>query len=601
MASPLDEKAPNVVSALIPAADDDVLSDADDGQDASVVDIAADAAAAAMLEASSDGTGGAWPSELSLAADRAPLIETMELGGTEEVGAVSGASIRDGVVAARKLRVFVTTWNLHGSLPSPEHLVALLPRSRFHIYAVGTQECERGIAASMVRPSKAEWEKVLVGHFGAEYAMLRCHSLAATHLAVFVHASILPLISGLASEAVATGVKTGISSRLSINGGNHSNLGNKGGVGISFNVGETSFLFVTCHLAAGHSKVEQRNRHFRRINDELALFPARPRRVEVEPRCATDWTTASGYPQCFPAAAEATAAAVAATAAAPALTDAPAVTPLKSKHARSASAPGQLQSLIAEEESGTAPASPLRADVAAQLKALEFERRDSIAATLAAAAELQASKAKQKRPSSISRGKSSAKVVPVGGAGGGAGTGSGVAALRSKEKKKFGDSVIERFDQVWWFGDMNYRIDGTRAMVTSLLDSNWHEVLRSNDQLVRCMERGEIPGAPHLVEGPLHFKPTYKLDCHSLAYDTGPKQRIPAWTDRVLFRPTKGSTLLSYAACAKVRISDHNAVVAAFDVAFEPRDARLHAVAGAGAGGSGSGNGESVSQVCAVS
>ena len=71
MASPLDEKAPNVVSALIPAADDDVLSDADDGLDASVVDIAADAAAAAMLEASSDGTGGAWPSELSLAADRA--------------------------------------------------------------------------------------------------------------------------------------------------------------------------------------------------------------------------------------------------------------------------------------------------------------------------------------------------------------------------------------------------------------------------------------------------------------------------------------------------------------------------------------------------
>lgn len=37
------------------------------------------------------------------------------------------------------------------------------------------------------------------------------------------------------------------------------------------------------------------------------------------------------------------------------------------------------------------------------------------------------------------------------------------------------------------------------------------------------------------IEGEINFAPTYKYDLFSDDYDTGDKQRIPAWTDRVLF------------------------------------------------------------------
>ena len=438
--------------------------------DESRVDLAADAAAAAVLEASLD-SGGVWPAEHLLVADRAPLIEDMD----HDEGN-GGRTIRERVVAARRLRVHVATWNLHGSLPTTDHLTALLPRSRFHIYAVGTQECERGISASMMKPSKAEWEKVLVAHFGAEYAMLRCHSLAATHLAVFVHAALLPLVSNLQSEAVATGISTGISRRVSAV---HANLGNKGGVGISFSVGESSFLFVTCHLAAGHGKTALRNRHFRRINDELVLFPAQPRRAGLEPGADTDWAPQSGYPRCFPAA-EAAAAATAATAATGERSTAAAAVPAAltavdtatPSHARASSAPGQLQTLLAEEgtSASSAAASPVsRVSIKNELRQLSAARAAEASASSAGAG----AAAKLKRPSSLSlgRGGASATAPPLIGAAGessGASTGPGGRAFfKDKGKKKFGDSAVERFDHVWWFGDMNYRIDGTRKITTT--------------------------------------------------------------------------------------------------------------------------------------
>ena len=569
--------------------------DGDEGGDAS--NLAADAAAAAMLEASLE-SSGVWPAEHLLAADRAPLIEDMDHG--EGNG---GRAIRESVVAARRLRVHVATWNLHGSLPTTDHLTALLPRSRFHIYAVGTQECERGISASMVKPSKAEWEKVLVAHFGDAYAMLRCHSLAATHLAVFVHAALLPLVSNLQSEAVATGISTGISRRVSVM---HANLGNKGGVGISFSIGESSFLFVTCHLAAGHGKTKLRNRHFHRINDELALFPAQPRRAGLDPGADTDWTPHSGYPRCFPAA---VAAALAEEAGCPTAAAVPAalgaVDTATPSHARSSSAPGQLQTLLAEEglSASAAAAFPVsRASIASELRQLSAARTAEASASDAGAA------AQRQRPSSLSLGRGGAAAAAAVPPSTSAAAGPGRAYFKDKGKARFGDSAVERFDHVWWFGDMNYRIDGTRKMITSLLNAKWHDVLRANDQLVSTQARGDLSGGlapPSLVEGPLHFKPTYKLDCHSQAYDTGAKQRIPAWTDRVLFRPTRGTQLLSYAACTKVRISDHNAVTAAFETEWEPAELGSLSVnaaqlGGGGGGSDGEAHGASVSQVCTV-
>jgi hypothetical protein len=38
--------------------------------------------------------------------------------------------------------------------------------------------------------------------------------------------------------------------------------GNKGAIGVSFLIGDTSFAFIVCHFAAGSSNVEERNKDY---------------------------------------------------------------------------------------------------------------------------------------------------------------------------------------------------------------------------------------------------------------------------------------------------------------------------------------------------
>ena len=48
---------------------------------------------------------------------------------------------------------------------------------RFHILVIGTEECERSIEASMINPSKKQWESVLIDVLGDKYAPVRSHTL----------------------------------------------------------------------------------------------------------------------------------------------------------------------------------------------------------------------------------------------------------------------------------------------------------------------------------------------------------------------------------------------------------------------------------------
>lgn len=56
-------------------------------------------------------------------------------------------------------------------------------------------------------------------------------------------------------------------------------------------------------------------------------------------------------------------------------------------------------------------------------------------------------------------------------------------------------------------------------------------------------------------EGPLIFRPTYKYDNNSEVYDSSEKQRIPSWTDRVLYKG-HGLALFKYNR-AELLTSDH--------------------------------------------
>jgi hypothetical protein len=68
-------------------------------------------------------------------------------------------------------------------------------------------------------------------------------------------------------------------------------------------------------------------------------------------------------------------------------------------------------------------------------------------------------------------------------------------------------------------------------------------------------------------EGPISFLPTYKYDIDTDTYDTSKKKRVPAYTDRILFKPSDKVSLKEYDTVQELRISDHRPVYANFLVA----------------------------------
>jgi len=352
-----------------------------------------------------------------------------------------------------------------GKAAPAELLQGVIPAGDYHIYAIGTQECERTIAQAAVLTSKKAWETKLWSHLGSEFQLLRSHTLQATHLAVYVHKGLLPMVSNIGSAAVATGYRD--------------TLGNKGGVGVSFNLGRTSMLFMASHLEAHQTRVHQRNEHYHRIDTQMALPPGfRPRR-------------------------------------------------LVRKGSSSQNSDATSQSRPPDRD----PQSDDEGDETDDEAAQERQRLDN-----------------QK---------------PIA---------NGYDVVPSTDPKR---RVACRFERVFWMGDFNYRIDGPRPDVQECIDRNTavgHRTLLGQDQLRAEMRRGAVFDG--FKEGPLNFKPTYKFDKDCNQYDTSKKQRVPAWTDRVLYKTTDDSAveLLHYNSVMSVTLSDHRPVQASFRVGISGFD-----------------------------
>ena len=120
---------------------------------------------------------------------------------------------------------------------------------------------------------------------------------------------------------------------------------------------------------------------------------------------------------------------------------------------------------------------------------------------------------------------------------------------------------INDHDAIIWLGDFNYRIGLGDEKVRKLIEIGDLETLYQNDQLNLQMVAGL--SFPYYSEARITFNPTYKYDLGVDQYDTSEKQRIPAWTDRIL---RKGDNLrqINYNA-APLRFSDHRPVYATFN------------------------------------
>ncbi|KAJ7752739.1 SacI homology domain-containing protein [Mycena maculata] len=130
--------------------------------------------------------------------------------------------------------------------------------------------------------------------------------------------------------------------------------------------------------------------------------------------------------------------------------------------------------------------------------------------------------------------------------------------------------TISSHDNVIWLADTNYRIDFDNDTARSLVASDDFDSLLAGDQLRQAIDSGAAFAG--YEEGPLLFRPTYRYDLGTDNYDTSEKMRIPAWTDRILYRSRGGSLDLAVYSRAELRGSDHKPVFGIFRAAVRTID-----------------------------
>lgn len=129
-----------------------------------------------------------------------------------------------------------------------------------------------------------------------------------------------------------------------------------------------------------------------------------------------------------------------------------------------------------------------------------------------------------------------------------------------------------RHTHIIWVGDLNYRLDLDNDSVRSLVKEANYEQLLKHDQLAKVKLRGEA--FHQFREADITFPPTYKFNPGSSEYDTSPKNRIPAWTDRILYHAKCWDDIkpVSYMSHASILFSDHKPVSATFNVTVPVKD-----------------------------
>ncbi|KAL3807945.1 hypothetical protein ACHAXA_006823 [Cyclostephanos tholiformis] len=127
-------------------------------------------------------------------------------------------------------------------------------------------------------------------------------------------------------------------------------------------------------------------------------------------------------------------------------------------------------------------------------------------------------------------------------------------------------------DLVFWFGDLNYRVDESipTERVMELSKAGMLEELIEHDQL--NIERAAGRVFRDFEEGPLGFKPTYKYQPGTDLYEERPdkKLRAPAWCDRILWLAQEPGHVaqLNYTR-SELNVSDHKPVMSTFLVTIK--------------------------------
>ncbi|ORY42844.1 DNase I-like protein [Rhizoclosmatium globosum] len=179
------------------------------------------------------------------------------------------ANRRGEFVSYENVDIFIGTWNVNGKLPLGEPidywLQSRVAQQPPHLVMIGIQELIELTAQQFVQADfeklKTTWEqhllRVLNQISSIPYVLLRSMNMMALGLFSYVRQDCLDKVRFVEMSVCKTGL-----------GGLG---GNKGGVGLSCQYLDTTMVFVTAHLAAGESSVEERNRDYHTISDGLSF------------------------------------------------------------------------------------------------------------------------------------------------------------------------------------------------------------------------------------------------------------------------------------------------------------------------------------------
>uniref|UniRef100_A0A8C3BVV7 phosphatidylinositol-3,4,5-trisphosphate 5-phosphatase n=1 Tax=Cairina moschata TaxID=8855 RepID=A0A8C3BVV7_CAIMO len=155
-------------------------------------------------------------------------------------------------------------------------------------------------------------------------------------------------------------------------------------------------------------------------------------------------------------------------------------------------------------------------------------------------------------------------------------------ALGDKRLSAF--DLTLRFTHLFWFGDLNYRLDMDVQDVLSHVTKKEFGVLLAVDQLTLEREKNKV--FLQFREGDISFPPTYRYERGSRdSYmwqkfkTTGVRINVPSWCDRILWKSHPETHLVcnSYGCTDDIVTSDHSPVFATFEVGvtsqFVPKSA----------------------------
>ncbi|ORX75901.1 DNase I-like protein [Anaeromyces robustus] len=104
--------------------------------------------------------------------------------------------------------------------------------------------------------------------------------------------------------------------------------------------------------------------------------------------------------------------------------------------------------------------------------------------------------------------------------------------LKEKENMKLNFSIFDN-DILFWFGDLNYRLNNSGDAIKEYINKGKIEDLLEFDQLMIEKEKKQV--FTDFYESKIHFIPTYKYDIGTNIFDTSEKKRAPAFCDRILW------------------------------------------------------------------